>query len=134
MTRRRPTTTPAVELRDLELLTSTEDGDLLLPGLTLSASPDVVTVSGPSQDVLRSWTWSEITGLDADRWEWGLEGHPLQVLELSACGRSHRFLVGAPELSAFLAATSGWSLNMTPDDDGAGIERPRRASSLLPRR
>jgi hypothetical protein len=102
-----------VELRGLELLASTEDGDVLLPGLSLSASTDTVTVSGPSQEVLRAWTWSEITGLDADRWAWGSEGRPRQLLELSARGRSHRFLIGAPDLSAFLGATAGWSLNTT---------------------
>ncbi|HVC71663.1 MAG TPA: glycosyl hydrolase family 18 protein [Acidimicrobiales bacterium] len=132
MTRRRRTTAPALELRGLELLTATENGDLVLPGLTLIASPDLVTVSGPSDQLLRSWTWSEITGLDADRWAWGSGGHPLQVLELTAGGRSHRFLVGAPDLSAFLDAAAGWSLNTAPPGTAESappsrLRRSRRA-------
>src|SRR5665213_96470 len=114
MIRRRRTTTAPVDLRGLELVASTENGDVLVPGLTLRASPDVVTVTGPSEQVLRSWSWAEISGLEADNWERGSQGHPLQVLELSAGGRSHRFLVGAPDLSVFLENTGGWSLNLTP--------------------
>jgi hypothetical protein len=135
MIRRRRTTTAPVDLRGLELVASTENGDVLVPGLTLRASPDVVTVTGPSEQVLRSWSWAEISGLEADNWERGSQGHPLQVLELSAGGRSHRFLVGAPDLSVFLENTGGWSLNLTPATaaPAAAAARPASSGSALSR-
>jgi hypothetical protein len=103
-----------VLLLGLELLTSTDDGDVRLPGLTITASADVVTVSGPAEQVLRSWSWSEVDALDTDGQEWGSDGRRRQVLELSAANRSHRFVVAAPDLSVFLTATAGWRHQASP--------------------
>src|ERR1700691_3979040 len=107
MTRRRRKTTRPVLLRDLELLTSTDYGDVLLPGLTITASADTVAVSGPAEQILRSWSWSEVTELVADEHRPASDGRPRQMLELNANDRRHRFLVAAADLSVFLTSTAG---------------------------
>ena len=111
MNRRRTATappSPPALLQGLELLTTTDQGELLLPGLSLSASGDGVTVVGPAGQVVREWSWSEITGLGADGSGVGTDGRAHQVLDFQIAGRSHRFLVSAPDLSPFLAATVAW--------------------------
>jgi len=73
-----------VILRDLVLLTTVDQDEVQLPGLTLEASEDVVTVLGPARQVLRSWSWSEIAEL---RVEGAETGGGREVLELSSwCG------------------------------------------------
>ena len=133
MTRRRRKTTRPVLLRGLELLTSTDHGDVLLPGLTITASADAVAVSGPAEQILRSWSWSEVTELVADEHRPASDGRPRQLLELNANERRHRFLVAAPDLSVFLTSTAGWRYQSDSlvrsaggDGPGAGPTRGRR--------
>jgi hypothetical protein len=131
MTRRRRKTTRPVLLRGLELLTSTDYGDVLLPGLTISAWADAVAVSGPADQVLRSWSWSEVTELVADEHRPASDGRAHQLLELKANERSHRFLVAAADLSVFLTSTAGWryqSDSLVRSAEGGG-----RGSSPTPR-
>src|ERR1019366_645931 len=59
MIRRNRTTTSPVIVRDLVILTTVDQDEVELPGLTVQASDDGVTVLGPADQVLRSWTWSE---------------------------------------------------------------------------
>ena len=104
MNRRRRTKTAPSVLGDLELLTTTGESDVLLRGLTLSATGDAVGVIGPDSQVLRSWSWSEVTEFRADGSGPGSDGRPRQMLEMAAGDRRHRFLVDAADLSAFLTA------------------------------
>ena len=107
MTRRRRTNTPPVLVRDVVLLTTADTEEISLRGLTLSASEDAIAVSGPAHQVLRSWSRSEVTEISAVGQQSAGGGPMLQVLELEAGGRRHRFLVAAPELSPFLRVTAG---------------------------
>jgi hypothetical protein len=133
MTRRRRKTTRPVLLRGLELVTSTDYGDVLLPGLTITASADTVAVSGPAEQILRSWSWSEVTELVADEHRPASDGRPRQMLELNANDRRHRFLVAAADLSVFLTSTAGWryqsdSLVRSAAADGPGAAPTPRTS------
>ena len=94
-----------VILRDLVLLTTVDQDEVQLPGLTLEASEDVVTVLGPARQVLRSWSWSEIAEL---RVEGAETGGGREVLELWAADRCHRFLVDGPTLTGLLDAGARW--------------------------
>ncbi len=128
MNRRRRTTTPAQPL-PVVLLTETDRGEVRIPGLTLRASQDSLSVVGPAGPVLRSWSWREVTALraggrearadgavgsdrtdgeDADGPETESDHHPGLLLELCAAGRRHRFLVADRRLRPFLRAASGW--------------------------
>src|ERR1700722_7420149 len=99
MNPRRRRTHPPVDLRGLELLTSTDDGEMVVPGLTLGAGPDAVAVTGPNGQLLGSWSWSEVTVLTADGSAVGSDGAFRQILELTAGDRHHRFLAPAADVS-----------------------------------
>src|SRR5579872_5838897 len=129
MNRRRRHSTRPLELRDLVLITTTEEGEVRLPGLTLSASAEAVSVTGPARQVLRSWSWSEIGRLDVDGWAEGPDGRPRQVLDVAAAERRHRFLVSAPELSIFLTATALWHGPPTGSPDAATTVAPAAADA-----
>ncbi len=106
-------------VRDVVLLTTTETGEVALPGLTISASENAVAVSGPAHQVMRSWPRSEVSEINADGQQSAAGGPTLQVLELCASGRRHRFLVAAPDLAPFLRATAGMC-----DPGGRSRSRP----------
>lgn len=113
-------------LRALDLLTSTDEGEIVVPGLTLDASPDSVTVIGPTGQILGSWSWTEVTALGADGWAVGSDGRPHQILELAAGDRCHRLLASASDASILLAAAGPWRRMGFARTDGLADRRAHR--------
>ncbi len=122
MIRRNRTTTSPVIVRHLVLLTMVDGDEVRLPGLTVEATKDDVTVLGPAHQVLRSWSWTEITELTAG----GENGRDGQILELSATDRRHRFLVESPAPLTGLLAAADRGRDPSAPADSARPGTPRR--------
>ena len=102
----RAVTVPCARLTGLHLVTEASGHPSLILGMSLLASGAGLGVASPTGRLVRHYTWPEVTSFAADATARDADGVSHQVLELTAAGRHHEFLVPAPGLAAFLADLS----------------------------
>src|SRR5579872_3561387 len=114
MTRRSPRARRACRLSPIHLVTTHAGGPMLVPGLTLHAQSDGLTVISPTGWVVRAAPWAEVHAVVPGASLQEPNGTLRRLLEVRIGERRHRFLAPAAAVAPFVREVASLRGNGRP--------------------